>query len=53
MAGEFARVLSDGGFDNAELRKRFPMTIKKKEHGVYGSFYRDDIPAKAATKIVF
>lgn len=53
MAGEFARVLSDGGFDNEELRKRFPMTIKKKEHGAYGAFYRDDIPVKAATKIVF
>lgn len=52
LAGEYARVLSDGGFDNEPLKK-FPMTIKKKEHSVYGAWYRDDIPVKAATKIVF
>jgi ATP-dependent RNA helicase DBP3 len=52
LAGEYARVLSDSGFDNEPLKK-FPMTIKKKEHSVYGAFYRDDIPKKAATKIVF
>ncbi|KAL0950474.1 hypothetical protein HGRIS_007286 [Hohenbuehelia grisea] len=56
LAGEFARVLQDGGFDSQcdELRKRFPMTIKKKTHSVYGAFFRDDIPApKGPTKIVF
>ncbi|TFK19897.1 DEAD-domain-containing protein [Coprinopsis marcescibilis] len=54
LAGEFARVLSDGGFDNAQLREKFPMTIKKREHGVYGAFYRDDIPVpKGPTKITF
>ncbi|KAG2023750.1 RNA helicase [Coprinopsis cinerea AmutBmut pab1-1] len=54
LAGEFARVLSDGGFDNEQLKAKFPMTIKKKEHSVYGAFYRDDIPApKGPTKITF
>jgi len=54
LAGEFARVLSDGGFDNSQLREKFPMTIKKKEHSVYGAFYRDDIPpSKGPSKITF
>ncbi|CAA7264683.1 unnamed protein product [Cyclocybe aegerita] len=53
LAGEFARVLREGGFDNEALKK-FPMTIKKKEHGAYGAFFRDDIPVpKGPTKIVF
>ncbi|KAJ1310835.1 hypothetical protein OPQ81_009354 [Rhizoctonia solani] len=49
LAGEFARVLKDNGFD-AEPLKKFPMTIKKKTHGSYGAFFRDDIPADAAPK---
>jgi ATP-dependent RNA helicase DBP3 len=53
LAGELARVLREGGFDYEGLKK-FPMTIKKKEHGAYGAFYRDDIPIpKGPTKIVF
>jgi ATP-dependent RNA helicase DBP3 len=53
LAGELARVLREGGFDYEALKK-FPMTIKKKEHGAYGAFYRDDIPMpKGPTKIVF
>jgi ATP-dependent RNA helicase DBP3 len=53
LAGEFAKVLRDGGFDYEALKK-FPMTIKKREHSVYGAFYRDDIPAPSGpTKIVF
>ncbi|KXN84798.1 ATP-dependent RNA helicase DBP3 [Leucoagaricus sp. SymC.cos] len=53
LAGEFAKVLREGGFDYEALKK-FPMTIKKKEHSVYGAFYRDDIPASAGPKkIVF
>ncbi|KAG6849796.1 hypothetical protein H0H93_005046 [Arthromyces matolae] len=53
LAGEFARVLREGGFDYDALKK-FPMTIKKKEHSAYGAFYRDDIPMpKGPTKIVF
>jgi ATP-dependent RNA helicase DBP3 len=46
-------VLRDGGFDYEGLKK-FPMTIKKREHSAYGAFYRDDIPAPTGpTKIVF
>ncbi|KAJ7785642.1 P-loop containing nucleoside triphosphate hydrolase protein [Mycena metata] len=53
LAGELARVLRESGFQ-CEGLKKFPMTIKKKEHGVYGAFYRDDIPMpKGPTKIVF
>ncbi|KAJ7795691.1 P-loop containing nucleoside triphosphate hydrolase protein [Mycena olivaceomarginata] len=51
LAGELARVLRESGFQ-CEGLKKFPMTIKKKEHGVYGAFFRDDI-TKKATKIVF
>lgn len=46
--------MGDSGYDCAELREKFPMTIKKKQHGVYGAFFRDDIPApKGPTKIKF
>ena len=53
LAGELARVVRESGF-SAEALQRFPMTIKKREHSVYGAFYRDDIPVpKGPTKIVF
>ncbi|KAI0962912.1 hypothetical protein AcW1_000144 [Taiwanofungus camphoratus] len=53
LAGELARVLRESGFE-AEGLKKFPMTIKKKTHGVYGAFFRDDIPTpKGPTKITF
>ncbi|KAJ7151662.1 DEAD-domain-containing protein [Mycena filopes] len=53
IAGELARVLRESGFACEDLKK-FPMTIKKKEHGAYGAFFRDDIPMpKGPTKIVF
>ncbi|KAF7306369.1 hypothetical protein MIND_00428100 [Mycena indigotica] len=53
LAGELARVLRESGFE-CEGLKKFPMTIKKKEHSAYGAFFRDDIPMPAApTKIVF
>ncbi|KAK0198074.1 P-loop containing nucleoside triphosphate hydrolase protein [Armillaria mellea] len=54
LAGEFARVLREGGYDNEELRSKFPMTIKKKEHSAYGAFFRDDIEMPVGRKkIVF
>ena len=48
-------MLRDGGFDKeADALKKFPMTIKKKTHSVYGAFFRDDIPAPTGPrKIVF
>ncbi|KAJ3751159.1 DEAD-domain-containing protein [Lentinula detonsa] len=52
LAGELSRVLNDSGFACPDLKK-FPMTIKKKEHGAYGAFFRDDIPATTRKKIVF
>ena len=53
LAGELARVLRESGFA-CEGLKKFPMTIKKKEHSVYGAFYRDDVDmSKAPTKITF
>ncbi|KAF7310410.1 hypothetical protein HMN09_00583000 [Mycena chlorophos] len=53
LAGELARVLRESGFV-CEGLKKFPMTIKKKEHGAYGAFFRDDIPVPSKpTKIVF
>ncbi|KIY45737.1 DEAD-domain-containing protein [Fistulina hepatica ATCC 64428] len=53
LAGELARVLHDGGFE-CEGLKKFPMTIKKREHSVYGAFYRDDIKMpKQPTRLVF
>ncbi|KAK7468430.1 RNA-dependent ATPase [Stygiomarasmius scandens] len=53
LAGELNRVLTESGFDCAELRERFPMTIKKKEHSAYGAFYRENVPATTRKKIVF
>ncbi|KAI5119786.1 hypothetical protein M0805_006584 [Coniferiporia weirii] len=46
LAGELAKVLRESGFD-ADPLKKFPMTIKKKTHSVYGAFFRDDIPSDA------
>lgn len=53
LAGEFRRVLRDAGADVPQEMDRFPATIKKKEHGAYGAFYRDTSDAPAAKKIVF
>lgn len=54
LAGEFARVLRESGVDIAPLSSRFPMSIKKKTHGVYGAFFREDVDMSAVPKkIVF
>lgn len=53
LAGELARVLGDSGYDCPLLRERFPMTIKKKQHGSYGAFFRDDVPQTKRQKITF
>lgn len=51
LAGEFARVLREGGFvSEVDKLKIFPMTLKKKEHGAYGAFFRDDIDMNAKPK---
>ncbi|KAF8891538.1 P-loop containing nucleoside triphosphate hydrolase protein [Mucidula mucida] len=55
LAGEYAKLLTDGGFESesAKLQAKFPMTIKKKEHSAYGAFFRDDIAPTHRKKIVF
>ena len=54
LAGEFARVLRESGVDIGPLSSRFPMSIKKKTHGVYGAFFREDVDMSAVPKkIVF
>lgn len=56
IAGEFARVLREGGFEDAanQLRDKFPMTLKKKEHSAYGAFFKESSEGdKKATKIKF
>ncbi|KAI9451536.1 DEAD-domain-containing protein [Russula earlei] len=54
LAGELARVLRESGVDTTPLSSKFPMAIKKKTHGVYGAFFREDVDMSAAPKrIVF
>ncbi|WVN87044.1 ATP-dependent RNA helicase DBP3 [Cryptococcus depauperatus CBS 7841] len=53
LAGEFMRVLRDAGAQIPKEMDRFPTTIKKKEHGSYGAFYKDTSTAPAPTKITF
>ncbi|KIR56457.1 ATP-dependent RNA helicase DBP3 [Cryptococcus gattii Ru294] len=53
LAGEFMRVLRDVGAEIPKEMDRFPTTIKKKEHGSYGAFYKDTANAPAPTKITF
>ncbi|AAW43858.1 conserved hypothetical protein [Cryptococcus deneoformans JEC21] len=53
LAGEFMRVLRDVGAEIPKEMDRFPTTIKKKEHGSYGAFYKETTNAPAPTKITF
>lgn len=53
LAGEFMRVLRDAGVAIPKEMDRFPSTIKKKEHGAYGAFFKDISDAPAPKKIVF
>ncbi|KAH9992517.1 P-loop containing nucleoside triphosphate hydrolase protein [Russula compacta] len=50
LAGELARVLREGGVDVTSLSSKFPMSIKKKTHGVYGAFFREDVDMSAVPK---
>ncbi|EJT99089.1 DEAD-domain-containing protein [Dacryopinax primogenitus] len=50
LAGELMRVLRDAGCEVPAEMSKFPNTIRKKEHSVYGAFYRDDIPMDAKPK---
>jgi ATP-dependent RNA helicase DBP3 len=54
LAGELARVMRESGVDVRALSSKFPMTIKKKVHGIYGAFFREDVDMTAVPKrIVF
>ena len=47
-------MLREAGFDASALQEKFPMTIKKKTHSVYGAFYREGIASDAKpTRMVF
>jgi ATP-dependent RNA helicase DBP3 len=46
-------VLKAANQDVPEDLLKFGTTVKKKEHGAYGAFYKDTESAKAATKITF
>jgi ATP-dependent RNA helicase DBP3 len=47
-------VLRESGVDVTPLSSKFPMSIKKKVHGVYGAFFREDVDMAAVPKrIVF
>lgn len=53
LAGELAGVLRAGGFECKELG-RFPQQVRKKEHPVYGAFFREQVPVPAGPRrIVF
>ncbi|KAI5451324.1 RNA-dependent ATPase [Naganishia albida] len=53
LAGEFKRVLRDAGAEIPEALAQMSGTIKKKEHGSYGAFYRDTSDAPPPKKIKF
>jgi ATP-dependent RNA helicase DBP3 len=48
------KVVREAGFESAAqgLRK-FPMTLKKKEHGAYGAHFKEIDSTVKGTKIVF
>lgn len=46
-------VLKAANQDVPEDLMKFGTTVKKKEHGAYGAFYKDVDTAKQATKITF
>lgn len=46
-------VLKAANQEVPEELLKFGTTVKKKEHGAYGAFYKDVDNTKAATKITF
>ncbi|KAF1916259.1 P-loop containing nucleoside triphosphate hydrolase protein [Ampelomyces quisqualis] len=53
LSGSLINVLKAANQDVPEDLLKFGTTVKKKEHGAYGAFYKDVDSAKAATKITF
>lgn len=53
LAGSLVNVLNGANQPVPDALVKFGTTVKKKEHGAYGAFYRDTSDAKAATRITF
>jgi ATP-dependent RNA helicase DBP3 len=53
LSGSLINVLKAANQDVPEDLMKFGTTVKKKEHGAYGAFYKDTDNTKAATKITF
>jgi len=54
-AGELVKVLKDANQEVPKAMNTFDLSIKRKEHKLYGNFGPKDngIPMKKATKITF
>ncbi|KAF2027239.1 DEAD-domain-containing protein [Setomelanomma holmii] len=53
LSGSLINVLKAANQPVPEELLKFGTTVKKKEHGAYGAFYKDVDNTKAATKITF
>jgi len=53
LSGSLINVLKAANQPVPEELMKFGTTVKKKEHGAYGAFYKDTSDVKAATKITF
>ena len=54
LAGELMKVVRESGYEAAgEGLRRFPMTVKKREHGAYGAHFKEVDTTIKGTKIVF
>ncbi|KAG9190265.1 ATP-dependent RNA helicase DBP3 [Alternaria panax] len=53
LSGSLINVLKAANQPVPEELMKFGTTVKKKEHGAYGAFYKDTADVKAATKITF
>ncbi|KAG8833138.1 RNA-dependent ATPase [Serendipita sp. 399] len=54
LAGELMKVVRESGYEEfAQGLRKFPMTVKKKEHGAYGAYFKEVDTTVKGTKIVF
>ncbi|OLY78043.1 ATP-dependent RNA helicase DBP3, partial [Smittium mucronatum] len=52
-SGSLINVLKEANMDVPDNLLKFGTTVKKKEHKVYGAFYKDIDPNAKPTKIIF
>jgi ATP-dependent RNA helicase DBP3 len=52
LAGELMKVVRESGYE-AEGLKKFPMTLKRKEHSAYGAHFKEVDSTVKGTKIIF